>query len=63
MKRDVWITSTRSGNNGQCVEVKAGGDAVHVRDSKNRLGPNLLFAPGQWAAFISSTKNGQFDLD
>lgn len=29
-----WKKSTRSGSQGNCVELRLGGDAVQVRDSK-----------------------------
>jgi hypothetical protein len=44
MKTNVWVKSTRSGSNGQCTEVRDGGDAVDVRDSKNPDGPVLTFS-------------------
>ncbi|MFY1673812.1 DUF397 domain-containing protein [Plantactinospora sp. WMMB334] len=50
----VWVKSTRSsGNGGNCVEV-AGNlpGVVGVRDSKDRPGPALLFAPAAWRAFV-----------
>ncbi|MFF3565628.1 DUF397 domain-containing protein [Streptomyces sp. NPDC002574] len=48
-----WRTSTYSGDDGgECVEVAACPAAVHVRDSKDRSGPTLTFAPEAWAAFV-----------
>jgi hypothetical protein len=59
----VWKKSARSGNSGgNCVEVASNlPGAVAVRDSKNPTGPALVFAPGQWDAFLSDVKSGQFD--
>jgi hypothetical protein len=57
-----WRKSTRSGGNGQCVEVRRVGDAVHVRDSKNPSGPALTFTPAEWSAFLEGAENGEFDL-
>ncbi|TDD21356.1 DUF397 domain-containing protein [Nonomuraea diastatica] len=31
-----------------------------VRDSKNPTGPALIFTPGEWNAFISGVKSGEF---
>lgn len=49
-----WRTSTRSsGNGGNCVEVADNLPAVvAVRDSKDRSGPVLLFAPAAWRSFL-----------
>jgi hypothetical protein len=57
----TWRTSTRSGANGNCVEVAKLRDAVAVRDSKHPTGPALVFTPNDWAAFISEVKEGEFD--
>lgn len=61
----VWVTSTRTGPNGNCVEVARKGipgGFVGVRDTKNRTGPVLLFTPAEWLAFIEGAKDGEFDL-
>jgi hypothetical protein len=59
-----WRKSTRSDNGGNsCVEVaKNLPSVVGVRDSKDRSGPVLTFAPEQWAAFVGGVKDGEFDL-
>ncbi|NED91210.1 DUF397 domain-containing protein [Streptomyces sp. SID11233] len=50
----TWVKSSYSTNDGpQCVEVAAASATVHVRDSKNIPGPELGFAPGAWAEFVS----------
>ncbi|MET8049105.1 MULTISPECIES: DUF397 domain-containing protein [unclassified Streptosporangium] len=59
----TWYKSTLSGaNTDNCVEVanlSSGGRAV--RDSKDPSGPTLSFASGEWRAFISGVKSGEFD--
>ncbi|WFF03418.1 DUF397 domain-containing protein [Micromonospora sp. WMMD964] len=56
MVRDgVWRTSTRSGSEGDCVEVAGFAESVGVRDSKDRQGPVLTFTPSAWAAFVEFT--------
>jgi hypothetical protein len=59
----AWRKSTRSGNGGNsCVEVaKNLPDVVGVRDSKDRSGPVLTFAPESWMAFVAGVKHGEFD--
>ncbi|WP_172388108.1 DUF397 domain-containing protein [Streptomyces sp. MNP-20] len=51
-----WRKSTYSaGDGGNCLEVADGPpDVIPVRDSKDPLGPHLLFRPPAWSAFINS---------
>lgn len=59
----VWRTSTRSGANGQCVEVADNLlSVVAVRDSKDRSGPALLLGRREWTMFVATIKHGEFDL-
>ncbi|WP_405103867.1 DUF397 domain-containing protein [Micromonospora sp. NBC_01412] len=57
----MWRTSSRSGGEGNCVEVAAFADAVGVRDSKDRQGPALSFEPAAWAGFVRATRSGALD--
>ncbi|MGC4867113.1 DUF397 domain-containing protein [Micromonospora sp. DT53] len=60
MVRDgVWRKSTRSGGEGDCVEVAGFAETVGVRDSKDPQGPTLTFTPSVWTAFIASTRAKQ----
>lgn len=47
----VWFKSS-NGNEGDCVEVAAAPESVHVRDSKNVQGARPAFASGAWAGFV-----------
>ncbi|MET8630777.1 DUF397 domain-containing protein [Kitasatospora sp. NPDC004669] len=50
----AWIKSSYSSNEGgQCVEVAETPGVVHVRDSKDKSGPQLAFDPAAWEAFVS----------
>ncbi|WP_229399420.1 DUF397 domain-containing protein [Micromonospora okii] len=50
----VWRKSSRSGDEGACVEMARVSGAVAVRDSKDQAGPALLFPPAAWAAFAAA---------
>jgi hypothetical protein len=54
----AWRKSSRSGDQGACVEFALAADAVGVRDSKDPGGPILLFPAGAWTAFASSVPVG-----
>jgi Domain of unknown function (DUF397) len=57
----AWRKSSHSGPNG-CVEVAILGPTIAVRDSKDRVGPVLVFDPHEWKAFLSGVRDGEFDL-
>jgi Domain of unknown function (DUF397) len=54
MKRGVWIKSSYSAHNGNCLALKWTRGAVLVKDSKNPHGPVLAFTPAEWRAFLAS---------
>ena len=52
-----WRKSSRSsGNGGNCVEVGQANRDVAVRDTKDRSGPVLRFAPEAWRRFAAQVK-------
>lgn len=52
-----WRKATRSGTQGDCVEVADNlVGVVGVRDSKDPTGPVLAFDPRSWRAFVARTK-------
>lgn len=51
-----WRKSTKSGANGDCVEVRQIGDSAQLRDSKDPGGPVLSFDTAAFAAFVESVK-------
>ena len=60
----TWRKSTRSsGNSGNCVEVAPLPDdgGVAVRNSRDPLGPALLFTAAEMTAFILGVRDGDFD--
>lgn len=61
LSRAKWRKSTRSGTNGNCVEIAQLDTAVAVRDSKNPTGAVLVFTPTEWDAFLGGAKDGEFD--
>jgi hypothetical protein len=59
---DIWIKSSLSAYNGNCVEVTVlTGDRIRVRDSKHPRGTVLNFTPAEWDAFIGGVNKGEFD--
>jgi hypothetical protein len=56
----AWFKSSRSTNNGQCVEVAFVHGQVAVRDSKNPSGPALVFSEQEWSAFLAGIAAGEF---
>ncbi|MGW2327363.1 DUF397 domain-containing protein [Streptomyces sp. NPDC001700] len=61
----AWVKSSYSnGNGGQCVEfapgIAATAGVVPVRDSKNAMGPALVFPAGAWGSFTTALRDGEF---
>jgi hypothetical protein len=58
----AWHKSSASGGNGDCVEVAFVDEGVLVRHSRNPSGLVLSFTHAEWRAFITGTRDGEFDL-
>ncbi|WP_422772157.1 DUF397 domain-containing protein [Plantactinospora sp. WMMC1484] len=55
-----WRKSSRSNDQGLCIEVADNlPGVVGVRDSKDPA-PVLSFEPASWAAFVTATRTGAF---
>ncbi|BDM67776.1 toxin [Streptomyces nigrescens] len=49
-----WHKSSYSGDSsGDCIEIAACPTTVHIRDSKDKDGPQLSVPALAWAAFVS----------
>jgi hypothetical protein len=48
--------SYSAGNGGGCVEAASTAGAVLIRDTQDRTGPVLRFAPGAWRHFADQVK-------
>lgn len=50
----AWHKSSYSGDSsGDCIEIATCPTTVHIRDSKDKDGPQLAVAAGAWAAFVA----------
>jgi uncharacterized protein DUF397 len=58
----MWVKSSLSYANGNCVEVASlPRGEVGVRNSRDSGGPVLTFTPDEWRAFLGGVRNGEFD--
>lgn len=50
----VWFKSSYSGGTDgeSCIELALTPGTIHVRDSKQALGPRLTLTPAAWASFL-----------
>jgi hypothetical protein len=55
----TWVKSSRSGSQGDCVEVAATPDGRYVRDSKNPGGAVLRISADAWREFTDAVKAGR----
>lgn len=55
-----WRKSTRSGQQGACVEVAGLGGVIAVRDSKNPDGPALVFGRRAFSGLLNDVRSGHF---
>jgi hypothetical protein len=62
MGPQAWMKSTFSPESSGCVEVMFAGGAAHVRNTRDRQGPVLVFNRGEWEAFLLGTFNGEFEM-
>lgn len=63
LKSAKWRKATRSGDNGDCIEVAPLSDGrVGLRDSERPELPAYVVSPSVWAAFIDGAKKGEFDF-
>ncbi|EQD86097.1 DUF397 domain-containing protein [Saccharopolyspora erythraea] len=56
-----WRTSTRSAQQGACVEVGGAPGLAGVRDTKDRNGDTLVFNRAVWEHFLMGVKAERFD--
>jgi hypothetical protein len=58
----VWVKSSLSFSNGNCVEVaELPGGSVGIRNSRDPAGAVLSFTQGEWRAFLAGARLGEFD--
>ncbi|MFE1878825.1 DUF397 domain-containing protein [Streptomyces diastatochromogenes] len=50
----AWFKSSYSSGSGDnCIEVAHTPTTIHVRDSKDKQGPQLTLSPTTWANFLT----------
>ncbi len=54
----TWRKSSASAGAGECVEVAKSDTLVLARDSRDRSGVVLKFAPVQWLGLLQRIKDG-----
>lgn len=59
----TWQKSSFSAANGNCVEIAHDDKWTLVRDSKFPQGTQLRFTVGEWEAFLTGAKSGEFDRE
>jgi hypothetical protein len=57
----TWIKASASQGFGMCVEVASHPDGVAIRHSLSPEDGALLFARGEFRAFLDGVKKGEFD--
>ncbi|MGW8631319.1 DUF397 domain-containing protein [Streptomyces sp. NPDC055793] len=55
----AWFKSSYSSSgDGDCVEVATCPATIHVRDTKDRRGPQLALSPVAWRDFVAYASRG-----
>lgn len=57
---ETWRTSSYSGTQGACVEVRKIDGMVEIRDTKDPNSPILAFNKLEWDAFTNGMRDGEF---
>lgn len=62
MEKLIWRKSRHSSDQGgNCIEVAKLTRGRAVRDSKNPIGPALVFTAATWGVFTAGVRAGEFD--
>lgn len=63
LDRAAWRKATRSGDNGNCLEVAPlSGGRVGIRDTEAPDQAPYIVSASVWAAFLDGAKKGEFDF-
>ncbi|MGW4198945.1 DUF397 domain-containing protein [Streptomyces sp. NPDC005004] len=60
----AWFKSSYSGgtDGNSCVEVAVTPGTIHVRDSKQKTGPQLALTQATWTAFVTGVRPGRCSM-
>lgn len=62
LQHAAWRKSRHSNPSGNCVEIAAlPGGTIAIRNSRHPAGPALLWPRADFAAFLASARDGDFD--
>ncbi|MEV5377121.1 DUF397 domain-containing protein [Streptomyces nondiastaticus] len=56
---DIWMKSSYSDAQHNCVEVASLSARIGIRDSKNPTLPPLQIDPSSWTSFLNEVRSGR----
>ncbi|MGA9308779.1 MAG: DUF397 domain-containing protein [Pseudonocardiaceae bacterium] len=57
-----WFLPRRSANGANCVQTRFTEDTVYVRNNRRPEAGTAVFDHAEWAVFVASVKDGDYDV-